>query len=702
MFKGTTKIELIDTRNGHTDTYEDSNMFTNGISQVLNYTGINDNKKFESNIDSETLTEKTNYSGVLSNSEYPTINSLTGGLLLLSDYVTENQDQLTIPKDNEIIGRACLENNESTQTGEKNGSLTESEFVDKHKYKYTWEFNETQANGTISCVCLTNPLGAVKSPVNSNSSEITYPNKFPYNKKDWECVNDGNGNASNTLLNRVYYNYGDQREELTQEQLDSLNSMTRPVTFFKDGIVLIDGYRDCLYTLYVNNINQDTSLDKNIISQLYAQKVLRLKKYRFPFRKFSLFDDRDVFNKKDDYSEIVTLNFPNVFNYSDVYNYKQTLAFSNDGTYFYVYSFEFSPNANYDQKNDSHAMNKRSNNNFIFQFNISDMSYVKYWNISYEEIGAYICSWRNNWVNNNSLYASINNDTIYNSDSICNACNDFCVSNDKLYFFGKYNDGEGNGKGLNKNIYLLSYDLNNGYLKKVKFNGNPVVIVEKDWNDNDNYRYNNYGVYGDRGVYDGYEFSISNPYVSMVNSSKGSLLITMLSSGKTFQINNDNHDEISEETLYLKYNDKINNPFWLDETYTLESQIQPTSFPSGYTISYLHYPLKENILYVGYGFGENNGYFIKIKSKFNKTFKDNENNELYTEQESIGNSTYGVQLFIHNGTGSESTYDFINDYGCYDIIKDPTVLVTINNLSTRIEKKSYQRMKVTYTITEVL
>ena len=355
MLKGKTKIELIDTRNGKTRTYEDTNMFTNGVQKIVSYAGILDNNKFSkdksyiekdpniylykngimlsnisangfvnaNNVLTGTVNQNAgtsndirfpivvssgfnNYSsiqfigssrcsassnasisiaielqdgstqpvliesldcpldgteipfdveidaseivntsgniffhftinnttgstvataevkisriialsrnggiqeernnGVVSDGKYPTVDYFTGGLMLFSDYVNEDVNQLTIPQNNTITGRACLENNSSTKKP-KNGSYTKGEFLSAKSYRHTWDFNEDQSNGVISCVALTTPLGAAKAPIENDDNEISYPDNYPYNDIVWGSSSDGDGNSSNTMLSRFY------------------------------------------------------------------------------------------------------------------------------------------------------------------------------------------------------------------------------------------------------------------------------------------------------------------------------------------------------------------------------------------------------------------------------------------------------------------------------------------------------------------
>jgi hypothetical protein len=692
LLKGTTKIELIDTRNNKKKTYEKHNMFTNGIQELLSYNGIIDNNKFESNLTS-TGQENPNYKGVLGNDDYNTLDYFTGGVLLFSDYINESEDQLQIPKDNKIVGRACLENNESTQSGEKNGSFINGFYSNKDSYSQVWEFNEAQAVGNISSVALTNPLGAVLSPVGIDNTDITYENKYPYNQVNWISKCDGNGNATNTSLINAYMVNGDEKEQVCANYSGygfPRLIEDRPATFFKDGIVLVDGKNNCLYTLsptgrYSSSPPSSENVDLHNI---------KLNKYRLPFTNFSIFDNRDIKYKGEDLLGTVTLQIPqeiDIDRYSGSYLERNKLFFSNDDSYLYVYYFNYGESGTsggirwlYSNYKVNSGTATGSVSSAIFKFSLSDFSFIKYWNISSPVIGKNLCSWTSCYEGDITAY----------ENRFGNFVKDMCVFKDKLYFFGKPTETLYPQEYVD--LVLYCYDLDNEWIKEVKFNGQSIKIRETENDQTGSTIENNLGT--TKGSYDGYDFALGAPFVSMINSNDA-LFITFLCNGKTFVINNSSHSENTNEIAYVKYKNKINNPFWLDEICTLDEPIPLYSK----TILFLHHPTKENLFYI---VGTNN-LFFKSKSKFHKTMDDTDDyaaqrNTKYKYTTSY--DIYNIKLYTMDfyATGGTRLYRFPNDYGCYDIIYDPTILITINNLNEPVQKTDYQRMRVTYTITEVL
>ena len=146
MLKGKSIIELTDVHTGKKEIYEDENLVTEAIFDILN----------------------TNIQGAMYNSPsfdsqsgeawlLPIYQRLTGGILLYQDEIEEDPSVIYAPLNNPLIGYASNDanNTEDIQRGSRN--LTESKAVDGG-FKYVWDFATSQANGTISCICLTNVL----------------------------------------------------------------------------------------------------------------------------------------------------------------------------------------------------------------------------------------------------------------------------------------------------------------------------------------------------------------------------------------------------------------------------------------------------------------------------------------------------------------------------------------------------------------
>ena len=146
MLKGKSVIELTNVHTGQKEVYEDTNLVTEAVMDILN----------------------TNIMGILYDStgfnnsngdawKLPLKKNIMGGILLYQNEIEERTDNLYAPLDNPLIGYASddANNTEDVRRGSRN--LTESKVVDGG-YRFVWDFATSQANGTISAVCISNTL----------------------------------------------------------------------------------------------------------------------------------------------------------------------------------------------------------------------------------------------------------------------------------------------------------------------------------------------------------------------------------------------------------------------------------------------------------------------------------------------------------------------------------------------------------------
>lgn len=146
MLRGRSVIELTNVHTGQKEVYEDTNLVTEAVMDVLN----------------------TNIMGILYNNtsfnnssgdawKLPLKKNIMGGILLYQNEIEERPDLIYAPLDNPLIGYASddANNTEDIRRGSRN--LTESKVVDGG-YRFVWDFATSQANGTISAVCLSNTL----------------------------------------------------------------------------------------------------------------------------------------------------------------------------------------------------------------------------------------------------------------------------------------------------------------------------------------------------------------------------------------------------------------------------------------------------------------------------------------------------------------------------------------------------------------
>ena len=146
MLKGRSVIELTDIHTGQVEVHEDTNLVTEAVMDVLNTNimGI--------------LFNNTPFNGVNGeNWMLPLKKNVMGGILLYQNPLEERTDNIYAPLNNPLIGYASddANNTEDVRRGSRN--LTESKVVDGG-FRFVWDFATSQANGTISAICLSNTL----------------------------------------------------------------------------------------------------------------------------------------------------------------------------------------------------------------------------------------------------------------------------------------------------------------------------------------------------------------------------------------------------------------------------------------------------------------------------------------------------------------------------------------------------------------
>lgn len=210
MLKGKTVIELTNVHTGDKEVYEDTNLVTEAIADILNTNILG------------MLYNNTGFDG--ENGEkwmLPIINKLTGGILLYQEPLEERVDNLYAPFANPLIGYASSDVNNTTDVKRGSRNLTESKLVDGG-FKYVWDFATSQANGTISAIALTNRvagigqmngnnymvrLGTYSSQNNSYDDESYRPNKRTYIKEGYRLELITRNNSNKAWLKKVPEEY---------------------------------------------------------------------------------------------------------------------------------------------------------------------------------------------------------------------------------------------------------------------------------------------------------------------------------------------------------------------------------------------------------------------------------------------------------------------------------------------------------------
>lgn len=169
MLKGKSAIELTDVRTNTKEIYEDENLITNAVPDILR-------------LNPSGLMYPIHQSGEVEYKDeiFPIANKLYGGILLYENRLEEDRDKIIPPSDNPIIGYASNNVNSTDNPLRGSANLTESIPLE-NGYKFVWDFSTSQANGRISSLALTH----------YKAGRFYYGNNFNRNA----CL----------LLNRTYY-----------------------------------------------------------------------------------------------------------------------------------------------------------------------------------------------------------------------------------------------------------------------------------------------------------------------------------------------------------------------------------------------------------------------------------------------------------------------------------------------------------------
>ena len=160
--KGQTLIELKDVKTGKKERYVDNNMITNAVSEILKTRGFIAN----TGIDPNNL-----------------LKNLLGGIVLFDDVLTESVDNLQPPSSVNMVGNAAMgvtSSDSVTEMGSYNSN--ESGWQADGSFVAVYDFNTSQANGEIACVCLTSDVGGYIGYGNktSGASKSTKKNLYTY------------------------------------------------------------------------------------------------------------------------------------------------------------------------------------------------------------------------------------------------------------------------------------------------------------------------------------------------------------------------------------------------------------------------------------------------------------------------------------------------------------------------------------------
>ena len=225
--KGHTQIILTDVKTGKVEKIESDNLVTNAVKEFLSFW-------------QPLLGWKA-----IATYFMPLWQKMFGGIYLFDIALTESASNTFLPNvaDAKLTGYAgnTTSGGEDTKRGSLN--INESEEI-TNGYKFVWDFGTSEANGTIACACLTNPLagyhgynydplGALYSGVNNTGN--TGNN---YKGMGWTSGTSNQGVLSRNDAFFVLYNmrwqlgFKAQNDKITHEGLYCNNALN----FFKGEI----------------------------------------------------------------------------------------------------------------------------------------------------------------------------------------------------------------------------------------------------------------------------------------------------------------------------------------------------------------------------------------------------------------------------------------------------------------------------------
>ena len=160
MIKGKTLIELTDAKTGKVKRYEDENIITEAaelyISAVASLLSISDLNS-------------------ASSKRFPIMKAAFGGIKLFENSIDENAAKWQLPKlsVSKIVGYASSDTTAGTDPSRGSANLLETTILE-NGVQLVWDFATSEANGNISCVCLTSAYGGEYGQNLKKTAEYSY------------------------------------------------------------------------------------------------------------------------------------------------------------------------------------------------------------------------------------------------------------------------------------------------------------------------------------------------------------------------------------------------------------------------------------------------------------------------------------------------------------------------------------------------
>lgn len=252
MLKGHTKIELTNVKTGEKNTYEKDNFVTNLFKDAMQPCGVfGDLKTYFVN---KSITAKN------------ALLEMARGVVLFDTVLPNDPDQYTLPAGVNMVGRGtdAAYNGQDTTLGSYNASESVIDNDGSNVgYRFVWDFNTQQANGTIKSICLTPTASATIGFGKSNAVEDN--NKTKLWEKELESYTTVNASTYPS-----YDNYSDQKDNIWMD-------------FAKNRLLRVTGG-------FTGN--------SKTLGNLFFDKNITISEYRIPITNRSIFDSYNVTERR--------------------------------------------------------------------------------------------------------------------------------------------------------------------------------------------------------------------------------------------------------------------------------------------------------------------------------------------------------------------------------------------------------------------
>lgn len=356
--KGKTTFELTDVNTGEVEKYTDTNMVTNALQNFLHGYGVWCN------------TPLMDYDFRYKSFWY----NLLGGLFLFDNRIEENANNIFMPAGVGMVGNACVD---VAYTGDVleigNYNTEESGVQDDGSVKFVYDFSTSQANGNISCACLTSRIGGYIGMGNACGKLIYNTSYFPTEYQD-----DSNSSARYSGIYQV-------------------GTTTRD-----DCIAYLSYEEDAIYMLDPANIYLNTSYAENVTKHWSTTQKINLLKVKAGFKNIDISGNRNFSNIEQEWNLDIPQSILNYMNTKKDYLYIKGDAFTeniyiifntdasgywNSGTTIWLMKIDKNKNASsYSLVNNTGKNIRFLKNNFVFNGNymwISDYSEKRLLGINY-------------------------------------------------------------------------------------------------------------------------------------------------------------------------------------------------------------------------------------------------------------------------------------------------------------------------------